>query len=150
MGGRSSGRRACLALLALAGCAASPPDSLRGVDGASLAPCPSAPRCVSSQAEDPGKRVPPLHHAGTRQASRRAIVSVVEAMEASRVVTAEGDYVHATYTSDWLGFVDDVEFVINRGTRIDVHSSARIGYYDFGVNRARVEAIRRRLQSSRE
>lgn len=136
------------ALLALCGCAASPPDNLRGAHGETLAPCPSAPRCVSSLAEDPDKRVPPLQVAGDTDAVRARIVEVVESMDGARVMTATGEYVHATYTSDLLGFIDDVEFVIRGDGSVDVRSASRIGYYDFGVNRARVAAIRKRLQTS--
>lgn len=134
----------CL-LLVLTGCAAAPPDTLRGLSG-TLAPCPGAPRCVSSQAENPEKRVPPLHFPGPPAQQRRAIVAVVQSMEGGEVATAKGDYVHATFTSDWLGFVDDVEFVLTGSEGIQVRSSSRIGYYDFGVNRARVEEIRDRLR----
>lgn len=136
------------AVLALAGCAGAPPDTLRGVNGAALAPCPSAPHCVSSVADDPAQRVPPLQLEGDVDAVRQQIVDVVQAMDGAEVVAAKGDYVHATYTSNLLGFVDDVEFVIHNDGRVDIRSSSRIGYYDFGVNRARVEALRQRLQTS--
>ncbi|MDN5938372.1 MAG: DUF1499 domain-containing protein [Salinisphaera sp.] len=134
----------CLLLL-LTGCAAAPPDTLRGLSG-TLAPCPGAPRCVSSRAEDPEKRVPPLRFAGSPAQQRRALAAVVQSMDGGEVITAKGDYVHATFTSDWFGFVDDVEFVLTGSEIIHVRSSSRIGYYDFGVNRARVEEIRDRLR----
>ncbi len=42
-----------------------------------------------------------------------------------------------------LGFVDDVEFRIDEAAGvIHVRSASRSGYWDFGVNRRRVEAIR--------
>ena len=42
-----------------------------------------------------------------------------------------------------LGFVDDVEFRIDEAARgIHVRSASRKGYWDLGVNRRRVEAIR--------
>lgn len=133
-------------LLGLAGCAAAPPDNLRGVDGGMLAPCPDAPHCVSSRAEDSDHRVPPLHFPGSFAEQRQAIVAVVRSMDGGKVIVAQGDYVHATFTSDLFGFVDDVEFVLTGNNTIQVRSSSRIGYYDFGVNRARVAEIRRRLQ----
>lgn len=161
-GRRATGRRSCgvptrsgtslpvlagLLLLGLAGCAAAPPDNLRGVDGSTLASCPAAPHCVSSLAEDSDHRVPPLRFPGSQAAQRQAIVSVVQSMDGGQIITAQGDYVHATYTSDWFGFVDDVEFVLTGSALIQVRSSSRIGYYDFGVNRARVAEIRSRLKA---
>lgn len=136
-----------LLLLALMGCAAAPPGNLRGVQGDALAPCPDAPHCVSSKASDPDHHIPPLRFPGPLAEQRGAIVSVVQSMDDGKIITAQGDYVHATYTSDWFGFVDDVEFVLTGNALIQVRSSSRIGYYDFGVNRARVAEIRRRLKA---
>lgn len=42
-----------------------------------------------------------------------------------------------------MGFVDDVEFLLDAGARvIHVRSASRLGRRDFGVNRARIEALR--------
>jgi len=42
--------------------------------------------------------------------------------------------------------VDDVEFLFDdNARRIDIRSAARVGYSDFGVNRRRMEEIRRRF-----
>lgn len=55
-------------------------------------------------------------------------------------------YVHATFKSKVFGFVDDVEFIFNDAQKlIHVRSAARTGYYDFGVNRRRVEWLRKAL-----
>ena len=44
--------------------------------------------------------------------------------------------------------MDDVEFLLDEGASvIHVRSASRLGRKDFGVNRARIEAIRARLQS---
>ena len=68
---------------------------------------------------------------------------VVSAMRRTRVVGATDDYLHVEFTSAVAGFVDDVEFYLDRTAQlIHVRSAARVGYYDFGVNRKRVEAIR--------
>ena len=45
-----------------------------------------------------------------------------------------------------MRFVDDVEFWYDpAGQAIAVRSASRIGRKDFGVNRARIEAIRAQL-----
>jgi hypothetical protein len=59
------------------------------------------------------------------------------------MVKVTGHYVHAKFTSRFFRFVDDVEFCIDDDLRIiHVRSSSRVGYFDFGVNRRRVERIR--------
>ena len=47
-----------------------------------------------------------------------------------------------------LGFVDDVQFLLDERARvIHVRSASRVGYWDLGVNRKRMEAIRREYLS---
>lgn len=88
----------------------------------------------------------PIGYPGTRAQARAALLEVINAFPRSELVRAQPDYVHALQRSRWLGFVDDVEFELPEGERlIHVRSASRSGYYDFGVNRARVERVRRAL-----
>jgi uncharacterized protein (DUF1499 family) len=42
-----------------------------------------------------------------------------------------------------MGFVDDVEFLVDDAAKvIHVRSASRLGESDMGVNRSRIEAIR--------
>jgi uncharacterized protein (DUF1499 family) len=42
-----------------------------------------------------------------------------------------------------LGFVDDVEFYVDGSQKvIHLRSASRVGYWDLGVNRKRMESIR--------
>jgi hypothetical protein len=64
-------------------------------------------------------------------------------MDRVNIVTVESDYIHAEFISAFLHFVDDVEFCFDDENKtIHVRSASRIGYYDLGVNRRRVERIR--------
>ena len=125
--------------------AGSRPDGL-GVSAGKLAPCRPTPNCVSSQAPDPEHFVEPLPLAGTAAEAMAALRKAVVSMERARVIRAEPGYLYAEFSSRWLGFVDDVEFALDEGARvIHVRSASRLGRRDFGVNRARVDAIRARL-----
>ncbi len=63
-----------------------------------------------------------------------------------RIVEQTPRYLHAEARSRVFGFVDDLEFELHPDARrIGVRSAARAGYWDFGVNRRRVERLRRRL-----
>ena len=122
------------------------PVTERGAQGA-LAPCPSAPHCVASQAADADHHVDPLRYAGTREEAQRRLVKALQAQTRVRVVTDEPGYVRAEAKSAILRFVDDLEFVLPPaapgGTGvIELRSSSRIGYYDFGANRKRIENLR--------
>jgi len=73
------------------------------------------------------------------------VVEAVRASERTTVVAADDRYVHAEVASPWRIYTDDLELLRGEGERVDVRSTSRIGYYDFNVNRERVEALRHRL-----
>ena len=109
-----------------------------------LKPCPSSPNCVSSLPdEDEKHRVAPLSWTGDlAQAKSRLRQAVLSAGDATFVQETE-TYWHVEFRSRILRFVDDVEFVFDRDSKvIHVRSASRVGYSDFGVNRKRVEKIR--------
>lgn len=126
----------------LGGCAGSAPAHLGVTDGR-LAACPRAPHCVSSQAERAEQRVEPLHYAGARDAARARLVAAIRALSRMRIEAERADYVHAIQRSRIFGFVDDLEcYLPESGGVIEVRSESRLGWYDLGVNRARVEHLR--------
>jgi uncharacterized protein (DUF1499 family) len=115
-----------------------------------LAPCSDKPNCVSSQAQGRA-HVSALAFTGAPEAAMARLTKILQAMPRVRVVTAEGGYLHAEVQSRVMRFVDDLEFVLDAaGSVIHVRSGARVGYWDFGVNRRRVEAIRTRFADVRD
>ena len=60
---------------------------------------------------------------------------------------SNGHIIHTVYTSSWLKFEDDLIFLFSKDGRVDVKSASRVGYYDFGANRKRVEKLRQLLQA---
>ena len=108
-----------------------------------LAPCPNKPNCVNSMATDERHAIAPLTFTGDPDAALRTLQAVVLALPGTRVITYEAEYLAVECTSQLLGFVDDVEFALDRqAKRIQVRSASRLGYSDLGVNRARIETIR--------
>ena len=64
-------------------------------------------------------------------------------------IEATQTYLYAHSETKLLKFVDDVEFLIDESSHlIHVRSASRLGRKDFGVNRARIEAIRRGFEST--
>ncbi len=128
--------------------AGTPPTTLGANDGR-LAPCKRSPNCVSSQADrssDAGHFIAPLAFRGSADAAWAALREIVRHTERARIVREQPGYLQAEFTSRVLGFVDDVEFLLEPPAHvIHVRSASRLGYRDFGVNRERVEAIRRQL-----
>ncbi len=115
-----------------------------------LAPCKRTPNCVSSQA-DPADRehyVAPIPFRGRALEAMQAVKRAVESMERATVVREERGYLYAEFRSKLLGYVDDVELAYDEKAGVlHVRSASRLGRRDFGVNRKRVEALRRILVS---
>ena len=110
-----------------------------------LAPCPSSPNCISSQAIEPDKYMAPLPYAGNTEASRSIVLSIIESMPRSKVVQEKENYIHAEFRSLIFRFVDDVEFLFDEEDKtIHFRSASRTGYSDFGVNRKRMQSISER------
>jgi uncharacterized protein (DUF1499 family) len=113
-----------------------------GIKDGRLAPCRPSPNCVSSQADpaDGEHYIAPIAFRGPPATLRRA----VESMERATVITAEGNYLYAEYRTKLLRYVDDLELYYDeKQGLVQVRSASRLGRRDFGVNRARVEALRR-------
>jgi len=109
------------------------------VDGR-LAPCPSTPNCVCSDHGGEAS-VAPLGFTGNVDDAWRAARAAIEAT-GGIVIRADASYLHATYTTRVLRFVDDVELRLDAAARvIHVRSASRVGRYDFGVNEKRVTRI---------
>jgi uncharacterized protein (DUF1499 family) len=57
------------------------------------------------------------------------------------------DYLHATFRSKFFHFVDDLE-LRKEGAVVHVRSASRVGHSDFGVNRKRVEMVRKHFENA--
>jgi uncharacterized protein (DUF1499 family) len=124
------------------------PDNL-GVKDGRLAPPKSTPNCVSSQADaaDSEHYIAPIPFKGGAADAMSAARKTVEGMQGATVIRQEGNYLYAEFRSKLMGFVDDVEFVFDeKAGLIHVRSASRLGRRDFGVNRARIEAVRARIK----
>jgi uncharacterized protein (DUF1499 family) len=114
-----------------------------------LSHCPDSPNCVSSQSADPARFIEPLRYTGDRADARQKLLDLLKDSNRTRLISVETDYIHAEFRSLIFNFVDDVEFYFSSEDRIiHVRSASRTGYYDFGVNRRRVERLRGRLENS--
>lgn len=114
------------------------------------------PNSVSSQAKlwpDHPQRsdaaIAPLTLKGDGPATLAQLAQIIESMPGARIVERRADYLYVQFTSKWLRFVDDVEFWFDpTAAVVQVRSASRVGRKDFGVNRARIEAIRAGLAAA--
>lgn len=114
-----------------------------GVQSGKLAPCPKTPNCVSSQSQDPQHRIEPLSYNSTPTEAMAKLKIVIENQERTKIITETENYLYAEFTSALMGFVDDVEFLLDDSNKvIHIRSASRLGKSDLGVNRKRIETIR--------
>jgi len=127
--------------LSLFSCTGMRPTNL-GVHGSVLAPCPSSPNCVSSDAKDSPHQVPALQLALLAADAWRLVRAAVAGLPRTVAITETPDYLHAECSSAIFGFVDDLELHLRMAQgSIAVRSASRLGYGDMGVNRRRVENL---------
>ena len=117
----------------------------------SLEPCRARFNCVCSREDGLRRhRIEPFACSGNPDAAFARLTRLVADTRRTRVLTATDRYLHARCRTR-IGFVDDLELLLCRGAGvIQVRSASRIGIYDFGVNRRRVESLRRRFEGGRE
>jgi len=98
---------------------------------------------VSSQAPDAGQRIDPLVFRDDRP--ERAFARLKQILERRNDTTIKEEkpgYLRVELRTAL--FVDDGEFLLDEERRlIHVRSASRLGYWDLGKNRRRMEAIRR-------
>ncbi|NDJ16517.1 DUF1499 domain-containing protein [Myxacorys almedinensis] len=114
-----------------------------------LAACPPTPNCVSSLSLDPTHQVEPLRYTSSPEQAFTTLKHAIAALPRTQVISETDSYLYAEFTSPLMGFVDDVEFYVDKPAGvIHVRSASRLGESDLGANRKRVELIRTKLQAA--
>lgn len=126
------------------------PDDV-GVREGKLKPPSRTPNSVSSQAQlwPEGEyasryaQIEGLAVRGDGAADLTRLRALLVSWPGVRIVEERPDYLRVEFMTRWLRFVDDAEFWFDPAAHvIQVRSASRLGRKDFGVNRARIEAIR--------
>ena len=113
-----------------------------------VSPCPYLPACVCSREDaSPLHRVTPIAVVGDPAVAFARARLLAVGMPRTVIVAATDDYLHAVCRNR-IGFVDDLECRLCPEDRIiHVRSASRLAIWDFGMNRRRVEALRRQLEN---
>ena len=109
-----------------------------------LAGCEGASNCFSTQAVEKDERLEPVTYVGTREGAQQLMASIITVTPGARVVDKQDGYIHGTYESDMLGFVDDLELRFPEGAKvIEMRIASRSVHPAFGVNRKRIADLRK-------
>ena len=112
-----------------------------------LKSCPNKPNCVSSTTSDE-HAIAPFQLKSANRFNMQQVVETLKKLDRNISVIHDEHRIHVEITSRVFGFVDDLDLIISTEQQIiHVRSASRTGYYDFGVNRRRVEKLRSLLKS---
>ncbi|WP_036300523.1 DUF1499 domain-containing protein [Methylomarinum vadi] len=113
-----------------------------GLSNGKLLPCPKSPNCVCSENEP----ALALRLEGYPPEQAWQLLQNIVAAQGGEITAKNETYLHAKFYSKWMRFIDDFEARLDREAGlIQLRSAARTGYYDFNVNRKRVETIRKKM-----
>lgn len=117
-----------------------------GLKNDRLSDCPSTPNCVNSFSTDPAHAIAPICYSVAPETAIARLKQTIESLPRTKIIQVSDNYLYAEFTSKMMGFVDDVEFYLDKPANvIQVRSASRLGESDLGVNRQRIESIRAQL-----
>ena len=116
-----------------------------GLNQGKLKPCPDSPNCVCSE-NNPADALQ-LRNYDSEQAWHRLQNIITD--QGGHIIENTDSYLRAEFHSKWLGFIDDLEARLDKQQDvIHLRSASRTGYYDFGVNRNRIDTIKEKMNLS--
>lgn len=120
------------------------PKTLGVTDEGRLSSCPDSPNCVSTSATTAEHAIAPFTYDSDTAVAYDRLLSIIEEMGGTvETSNPENGYIHATFRTALMGYIDDAEFLFDdTAGEIHLRSAARLGYSDMGVNRERMESIR--------
>ena len=113
-----------------------------------LPACPSSPNCVSSQANhtDNVHYIAPFAIKGDVDTVWETLKTTLQNQPRINITHSDEISLHAEATTRFLRFVDDLDAMLDRDAAlIHIRSASRVGYSDLGVNRNRIESLRKQL-----
>jgi uncharacterized protein (DUF1499 family) len=143
-----SGPAGLICLLLAVACAPLAAQTPASAGGAQVPPCSWTPNCVSSNGKaGESKFIAPMKaQAGEKEPMKR-LKGLVSAMPGAKLVVEQPYLLKYEFTSNTMKFVDDVQFsYIPLMNTVEMRSASRVGISDFGVNRERMDKIRRAFE----
>jgi uncharacterized protein (DUF1499 family) len=114
-----------------------------GVHEGKLRPLSTMPKGVSSTATDEQHGISPLQFSDSPEEAWARLKQMMADWPRTRILSADDGYLHAECATGVFRFLDDVEFLLDRESRvIHFRACSRVGLGDLGANRRRMERIR--------
>jgi len=133
-----------IALSLMTGCSALP-QTPPGVYQGQLAPCPPSDNCVTSDRRDAAHYLPAWKTNQTTEQVKLKLMTILQQQPNIQVISHSEVYIHGQYRSDWFGFIDDLEFLIEENA-VQIRSASQLGYSDFGANKKHLLIIKKAFE----
>lgn len=119
-----------------------PPGLVAGV----LSKCPDKPNCVCSEYKnDLSHYIDPIAFSENSTLNPMSLLKTEILAMGGDIQTEADKYLAATFSSAIFGFVDDFEIRIDSTQKlIHIRSASRAGYGDMGVNKKRIQLLKKR------
>jgi len=112
-------------------------------NSATLSGCAYKENCQSSVDENSENRVEPFSIAGDAQQVIAKVATILQSDTKASIVNQTPTYLHATFKTGLMGYIDDVEFLMDESSKtLHVRSASRLGIKDLGANKKRIERLR--------
>ena len=106
-----------------------------------LRTCPGSPNCVNSETSMINP-INPIKLSNTEPKLAWSLLQQIITEQGGKIQSKSADYLSATFTTPVFGFTDDVEARLDSVSKvIHLRSASRVGYYDFGANKRRLQTI---------
>ncbi|TXF88693.1 DUF1499 domain-containing protein [Neolewinella aurantiaca] len=107
-----------------------------------LKPCPQSPNCVSTQTDQEAKKRDPIPYIGSTSDAKLRLMKAIDGMKRTRLKTETDNYLHYTFKTWPIPFIDDVEFLFDEEAKlIHYRSASRVGHSDLGANAKRMDKV---------
>jgi uncharacterized protein (DUF1499 family) len=116
-----------------------------GLTNGKFYPCHEKQTCVSTQADksDELHYIEPFTFQGSIEDAISKIEKILLTCKRTKLKEKKNNYLRFEFTTALLRFTDDVEFYFDEERKtIHFRSQSRIGGFDWGTNRRRMEKIR--------
>lgn len=121
-------------------------ESAQFADG-KLRPCPDSPNCVCSEYPDSDHSIEPLNFLDDADSAWARLIRILNDQPRTKIVSQTDGYLEARVRTRIIRFEDVVEFRLDRTENlIHLRSASKVGYSDLGVNRRRIETLRRQFR----
>lgn len=115
-----------------------------------LKPCPQSPNCVSTQTDQEAKKRQPIAYTGTMAEAKARLMKAIDGMPRTRLKTETDNYLHYTFKTRIIPFIDDVEFLFDEEAKlINYRSASRVGHSDMGANARRMGKVVAAFEATR-